>query len=92
MYKRGRTLMKIVDKLAVYDYGIIERDKNETYGHYEFKVRTGNILIPFINHEDALRNSVEHFADCAEKNCRSLSGPEQALRVTKILDQALAKL
>jgi predicted dehydrogenase len=84
--------MRSVDKLTVYDQGIIERDKNDEYGNYEFKVRTGNIVIPFINHEDALRNSIEHFVSCIKQKGRSLSGPEQALRVIKILDQAMSKL
>jgi len=84
--------MRQVDKLSVYDQGIIERDKNDEYGNYEFKVRTGNIVIPFINHEDALRNSIEHFVSCINQGGRSLSGPEQALRVIKILDQAISKL
>jgi predicted dehydrogenase len=84
--------MKVIEKLSIYDQGIIERDKNDEYGHYEFKVRTGNIVIPFINNEDALRNSIEHFVSCVKQGSGSLSGPEQAIRVIKILDQAVSKL
>jgi predicted dehydrogenase len=84
--------MRSVDKLTIYNQGIIERDENEVYGNYEFKVRTGDIVIPFINHEDALRNSIEHFVSCIKQGSGSLSGPEQALRVVKILDQAISKL
>lgn len=84
--------MRTVDKLSIYDQGIIERDKNDEYGLYEFKVRTGDIVIPYINHEDALRNSVEHFVSCVNNNSPSLSGADQALRVVKILDQAALQL
>lgn len=84
--------MRLVDKLTIYDQGIVQKDSGDAYGAYEFKVRTGDILVPFIPHEDALRNSVEHFADCVQNGHPSLSGPEQALRVTKILDAAMEKL
>ena len=84
--------MRRVDKLTIYDQGIIKKEKGDEYGAYEFKVRTGDILVPFIPHEDALRNSVEHFADCVQSGRPSLSGPEQALRVTKILDAAMDRL
>lgn len=50
-----------MDKLTIYDQGIVKKDKGDEYGAYEFKVRTGDILVPYIPHEDALRNSVEHF-------------------------------
>lgn len=68
--------MRLVDKLTIYDQGIVKKDKGDEYGAYEFKVRTGDILVPYIPHEDALRNSVEHFADCVENGRPSLSGPE----------------
>jgi len=84
--------MRTIDKLTIYDQGIVEREKDDEYGQYEFKVRTGDIVIPFINHEDALKNSIEHFVTCIEKNRKSLSGAEQALRVIKILDRAMSLL
>ena len=82
--------VKIVDKLSIYDQGIIQRG-NE-YGAYEFKVRTGDMTAPYIPHEDALRNSIEHFADCVNTGVDSVTGPEQALRVVRILDRALENM
>ena len=82
--------VKMVDKLAIYDHGIIQRDTE--YGDYEFKVRTGDMVAPYIPHEDALKNSVEHFADCVFANTSSIAGADQALRVVKILDRALKSM
>lgn len=84
--------MKSVDKLTIYDQGIVQKDLQGEYGAYEFKVRTGDIHIPYIAHEDALRNSVEHFAECVETGRPSLAGPQQATRVVKILDTAMSSL
>ncbi|MGE5473046.1 MAG: Gfo/Idh/MocA family protein [Ignavibacteriales bacterium] len=86
--------VRLVDKLMVFDKGIdinFNKEKYE-YGAYEVKVRTGDLLVPFIPEEDALRNSIEYFADCVENNTKSLSGPDQAIRIIKILEEADSQL
>ena len=84
--------VKVVDKLAIYDQGIVHRDTGSGYGEYEFKVRTGDMVAPYIPYEEPLRNSVEHFADCVAKGEASITGAEQAARVVKILDGAIERL
>lgn len=75
------------DKLTIYDSGI-DVMQGSVYGEYEFKTRVGDIYIPRLEFEDALYNSIHHFAECIENNRDSLSGPEQSLRVMKVLDRA----
>lgn len=82
--------MKTVDKLTIYDQGIVET--GEEYGLYEFKARAGDISIPYIPQEDALRNSIEHFAECIENGHESESNGEQGIKVIRILDEAKRKL
>ncbi len=82
--------MKTMDKLTIFDQGIIET--GEEYGLYEFKARSGDIMIPYIPQEDALRNSIEHFASCAREGRESLSNGEQGIKVIRILEQAKKKL
>ncbi len=84
--------MRLVDKLTIYDQGIEPLEKSDEYGAYEFKSRLGDITIPYIAFEDALLNSLEHFAQCAERGVPSLSGGEQACKVVRILDAARARL
>ena len=84
--------VKVVDKLAIYDQGIVHRDTGSGYGEYEFKVRTGDMVAPYIPYEEPLRKSVEHFADCVVEGKPSVTGAKQAVRVVKILDSALSKL
>jgi len=79
------------EKLTIYNCGI-DIKQGQEYGEYEFLSRTGDIFIPYIQHEDSLKNSLEHFADCVLKNKQSLSGPESSLRVMKILEQAQLEL
>lgn len=77
-----------MDKLSIFDRGLIRHEDGDEYGLYEYKVRTGDIVVPYIPQEDALLNSVEHFANCIKTNTPSLSGGEQSVKVMKVLDKA----
>jgi predicted dehydrogenase len=83
--------VKLADKLAIYDSGI-DVMQGKTYGEYEYKTRVGDIYMPHIADEDSLQNSLEHFAGCIANGTQSLSGPEQCLRVMKVLERAQEKL
>jgi len=82
--------MKTVEKLMIYDNGIevTSYQENPEYEDYAIKVRTGDLFVPFIPEEDALKNSLEHFAGCVADRANSISGPEQAIRILKILENA----
>lgn len=75
------------DKLTIYDSGI-DVMQGKVYGEYEFKTRIGDIYIPRLEFEDALKNSLEAFAEAVLSGEQSLSGPQPALRVMKILEKA----
>jgi len=77
-----------MDKLSIFDRGLVRRDEGDEYGLYEYKVRTGDIIVPYIQQEDALYNSIEHFANCVKTGTQSLSGGEQSVKVMKVLDKA----
>jgi predicted dehydrogenase len=79
------------NKLKIYDSGI-DVVQGNIYGEYEFKTRVGDVLMPHIDLEDSLLNSLEHFAECIENNRESLSGPTQCMRVMRILERAQNEL
>lgn len=77
------------EKLTIYDKGVdVLVGSDVEYEDYAVKMRVGDILIPYIPEQDALFNSINHFAACIESGEPSDSGPEQAIRVLKILEQA----
>lgn len=77
------------EKLTIYDKGVeVLSGDNVEYEDYAVKVRVGDIWIPYIPEQDALFNSIDHFASCVEESKPSESGPEQAIRVLKILEHA----
>lgn len=81
----------IDNKLVIYDKGI-DIQSSEEYGEYEVHMRLGDIVIPHINSEDALQNSISHFVECIKECKESLSGPEQSIRVMKVLEEASRQL
>lgn len=76
-----------MEKVKIYDCGI-EVVPAEVYEDYAFLNRRGDVYIPNIEFEDSLQNSLEFFADCVRTGQQSLSGPEQSLRVMKVLEWA----
>lgn len=77
------------EKLTIYDKGVdVLAGTDVEYEDYAVKTRVGDIWIPYIPEQDALFNSIAHFAACIESGTPSASGPEQAIRVLKILEQA----
>lgn len=79
------------EKVKVYNSGI-EVVRGEEYGEYEFLQRTGDIYIPDIKFEDSLQNSLEFFENCCQTGEASRSGPDQCLRVMKVLEWAQKEL
>ncbi len=79
------------EKVKIYNSGI-EVVQGEEYGEYEFQQRTGEIYIPNIPFEDSLQNSLEYFENCCRTGEPSRSGPDQCLRVMKVLEWAQKEL
>lgn len=77
------------EKLTIYDKGVdVLFGDDVEYEDYAVKTRIGDIWIPYIKEQDALFNSIDHFAACVESGKSSVSGPEQAIRILKILERA----
>jgi predicted dehydrogenase len=81
------------EKLTIYDKGVdVIAGEDVEYEDYAVRTRIGDILIPYIPEQDALYNSIGHFADSINAKKQSNSGPEQAVRVLKILEHAEATM
>lgn len=81
--------MNPLGQLTIYDKGfdVISGDNFE-YDDYAVKSREGDIQIPYIKREDALFNSIEHFRKSIVSGKQSISNPNQAIRLLKILEIA----
>lgn len=85
--------MKTAEKLMIYDKGVsVISGEDVEYDDYVVKTRDGDVWIPYIKQEDALYNSINHFRECILENKQSISNPDQAIRLQKILETADEKM
>jgi len=85
--------MKVSEKLMIYDKGVnVISGDNVEYNDYAVKTRDGDVWIPYIKQEDALYNSINHFRESMTENKQSISNPNQAIRLLKILELADEKM
>lgn len=80
----------VLNKLIVYDKGfdVISASDPMEYSEFVVKTRSGDAIIPKLEVGDALYNSLEHFRQCILERKDSLSGPDAAIRVLSILEEA----
>lgn len=80
--------VRLDEKMMVYDRGFEIANDFEEYGKYEARVRLGDLNVPYVETEDILLNSIEHFIECIDEKKESLTNYKQAYRVVSILEQA----
>ena len=80
----------VLNKLIVYDKGfdVIKASDQMEYSEFVVKSRSGDAIIPQLEVADALGNSIEHFRQCIINKKESLSGPDAAVRVLTVLEEA----
>lgn len=80
----------VLNKLIVYDKGfdMIKADDTMEYSEFVVKTRMGDAVIPKLENGDALYNSIEHFRNCIVNHTESMSGPDAAIRVLTVLEEA----
>ncbi len=80
----------VLNKLIVYDKGfdVVEATDDMEYSEFVVKSRNGDAVIPRLDVQDALGNSIEHFRQCIIDGKESLSGPDAAIRVLNVLEEA----
>lgn len=81
--------LKKTEKLTVYDAGvdIVSGNAPDDPG-YTVRIRSAGMAHPDLPLQDTLFNSVDHFVRAVETGTPSISGPEQAIRIQKIMEWA----
>jgi predicted dehydrogenase len=81
--------MERSEKVKVYDKGIVLKE-NDLAAIYKVYVdyRSGDMVAPKLEHQEALAVEVEHFLTCVRQRTRPLSDGRFGLTVTRILEAA----
>jgi predicted dehydrogenase len=84
--------LDISERVKVYDRGIDVSADPEGIRKVLVSYRSGDVLSPRLDPIEPLRNLVEHFVSCIEGKATPVSGPEQGLRIVRILEAAQRSL
>ena len=71
-------------KVRVYDKGAF-RKGDVTYGDFQYKLHSGDILIPRLDMREPLQEECAHFLHCVRTGARALTDGENGLRVLRVL-------
>ncbi len=71
-------------KVRVYDKGAF-RKGDVTYGDFQYKLHSGDILIPRLDMREPLQEECAHFVECINTGRRPLTDGENGLRVLRVL-------
>lgn len=71
-------------KVRVYDKGAFRKGE-VSYGDFQYKLHSGDILIPRLDMREPLQAECAHFVDCIRTGKRPLTDGENGLRVLRVL-------
>ncbi len=75
-----------LEKVKIYDKGVITSDAPESYAEFQMSYRYGDIYIPKVDGSEPLRVECEHFIDCIKKGNRPKSDGINGLNVVAVLE------
>jgi predicted dehydrogenase len=71
-------------KVRVYDKGAFRKGE-VTYGDFQYKLHSGDILIPRLDLKEPLQEECAHFVACVRSGARPLTDGQNGLRVLQVL-------
>ena len=71
-------------KVRVYDKGAFRKGE-VTYGDFQYKLHSGDILIPRLDMREPLQDECAHFAACIRSGAQPLTDGHNGLRVLQVL-------
>jgi predicted dehydrogenase len=80
------------DKIKLFDKGVQKEYAYASYGEFQLKLRSGDILIPDIKMSEPLKNQCLHFIDCVKNNKKPITDGRNGLEVVKVLEAAQESL
>ena len=78
-------------KVRIYDKGVY-RKGDPIYGEFQYKLHTGDILIPRIDMQEPLTLECAHFVYCIRSGERPQTDGENGYRVVAVLEAAQRSL
>jgi len=81
-----------MEKIKIYDKGVLIPSPHETFGEFELSYRYGDVIIPRLELAESLKTECRHFLECIEENKKCRSDGSSGLKVVKVLEAAQRSL
>lgn len=79
--------IEALEKIKIYDKGVLVPDAHESFGEFQLSYRYGDITIPRLRQEEPLKVELEHFLDCINNGEKPRSDGENGYQVVKIVEK-----
>jgi predicted dehydrogenase len=76
------------EKIRIYDKGVTRPYETDRFQDFHLTYRYGDLKVPYIPHEEPLRNQCAHFLSCIQTGTSPQSDGRIGLKVVRILEQA----
>ncbi len=79
--------VETLEKIKIYDKGVLIPDSHESFGEFQLSYRYGDITIPRLRQEEPLKVELKHFLNCINNGKKPLSDGENGYQVVKIVEK-----
>ena len=81
-----------IEKIKVYDKRVEKPPHYDTFAEFHYSYHYGDMYSPFLKQFEPLKEECQHFIDCINKKCKSISCGLEGLKVVQILSAATESL
>jgi predicted dehydrogenase len=81
-----------IEKIKIYDKRVEKPPHYDTFAEFHYSYHYGDMYSPYLKQFEPLKEECQHFLDCIETKCKSISGGLEGLKVVQILSAASESL
>jgi len=79
--------IETLEKVKIYDKGVLIPDSHNSFGEFQLSYRYGDITIPRLKQEEPLKVELSHFLDCVREDKKPLTDGENGYQVVRIIEK-----
>jgi predicted dehydrogenase len=79
--------IETLEKVKIYDKGVLVPDSHNSFGEFQLSYRYGDITIPRLKQEEPLKVELSHFLDCVREDKKPLTDGENGYQVVRIIEK-----
>lgn len=81
-----------IEKIKIYDKRVEKPPHYDTFADFHYSYHYGDTYSPYLKQFEPLKEECQHFIDCINTKCKSMTGGLEGLKVVQILSAASESL